>query len=169
MWQGWVRGSHHSISNDRGLNDGSSSPGLMIFVIPAVTKIWALQKKFRHVFSCWYSLQGWFSSLLLWYIVFYLIFFNKVLFWGSKYIYIIWNYTEAINNSDESRFYNIAWKNQHSHWDPKDTQGWFKCSKSGATFQEENAVGTSEGTGNIARRQNSVTKGISEGSEVGMS
>lgn len=27
----------------------------------------------------------------------------------------------------------------------------------------------SEGTGNIARRQNSVTKGISEGSEVGMS
>lgn len=89
MWQGWERGSHHSISNDRGLNDGSSSPGLMIFVIPAVTKIRALQKKFRHVFSCWYSLQGWFSSLLLWYIVFYLIFFNKVLFWGSKYIYIL--------------------------------------------------------------------------------
>lgn len=39
MWQGWERGSHHSISNDKGLNDGSSSPGLMVFVIPAGTKI----------------------------------------------------------------------------------------------------------------------------------
>lgn len=46
MWKGWERGNHHSISNDRGLNDGSSSPGLMVFVIPAVTKTRALQKKF---------------------------------------------------------------------------------------------------------------------------
>ena len=90
MWQRWERGGHHSISNERGLNGGSSrSPGLMVFAIPAVTKIWALQKKFRHFFSCWYRLQAWFSSLLLWYIVFYIIFFNKVLSCLSPYIYKI--------------------------------------------------------------------------------
>lgn len=45
-----------------GLNGGSSrSPGLMVFVIPAVTKIGFPQKKLRHFFSWWYSLQARFS------------------------------------------------------------------------------------------------------------
>lgn len=75
------KNSLHSINSDKGLNVGSSrSPGLMVFNILAVAIIGDPQKKYRHLFSCWYSLQPWFSSPLLWYVVCYLIIFNQVLF-----------------------------------------------------------------------------------------